>query len=518
VESVITWTGQAACTLQAALRMTNEAFAAHLGIGIRTVASWHQRPEMLPKAVMQQILDEALQRASIDQKRRFAQLVGTEAADERTLADAERKVSADPNIEALVEWVDKHARWTPGTARRKVVERLAAVDVETLNERRQRHSLATQEQVAAGLSSYYGIRPGYGTYKGHCGSRSFGTTIVSRPDWLDLKTTLTPEVDRLRLVSNDANDRSWTLDEFATDNAVNRLAEAIAIETRIYDLPLYRLMSIDVGSGSLDGTLGLASFAEYALTLDLLENEIVDAVATGTGTNPGHLPLRDRYLPDIDSVIDVSDRLCAGGALALFAVARPASAYNQPDYLILVQERSSHVVNSARRLSLTQGFHQPMIDYRLETRISLTLMRELEEEMFGREELDNTVTNHRGADPMHPTRLTRPMRWLTKAPDRMRIEATGFGLDLVNGNYEFANLILVEDERFWDRFGGYVEANWEAGSIRRYSSQDRELITELISDPAWTNEGLFTLLQGIRRLAQIAPERVDLPHIDWTLD
>ena len=119
---------------------------------------------------------------------------------------------------------------------------------------------------------------------------------------------------------------------------------------------------------------------------------------------------------------------------------------------------------------------------------------------------------------MHPTRLTRPMRWLTKVPDRMRIEATGFGLNLVNGNYEFANLILVEDERFWDRFGGYVEANWEAGSLRRYSTQDHELIADLIRDPAWTNEGLFTLLQGLRRLTQIDPERVNLPSIEWTLD
>jgi hypothetical protein len=204
--------------------------------------------------------------------------------------------------------------------------------------------------------------------------------------------------------------------------------------------------------------------------------------------------------------------------LALFAVARPASTDHPKDYLILVQERSGHVVNSPRRLSLTQGFHQPMIDFRVETRIALTLMRELEEEMFGREELDNTVSDQRGADPMHPSRLTRPMRWLTKDPSRMRIEATAFGLNLVNGNYEFANVIVVEDERFWGRFGGDVEANWEAGSIRRYSTRDRELMTELISEPVWTNEGLFTLLQGLRRLAEIDPERVDLPDIEWALD
>ena len=77
---------------------------------------------------------------------------------------------------------------------------------------------------------------------------------------------------------------------------------------------------------------------------------------------------------------------------------------------------------------------------------------------------------------------------------------------------------MVEDERFWDKFGGHIEANWEAGSLRRYSSQDRELMVDLIKDPSWTNEGLFTLLQGLRRLAHIDPSRVSLPELDWTLD
>ena len=33
MDLVTGWTGRAACALQAALRMSNEAFAAHLGIG-----------------------------------------------------------------------------------------------------------------------------------------------------------------------------------------------------------------------------------------------------------------------------------------------------------------------------------------------------------------------------------------------------------------------------------------------------------------------------------------------------
>jgi uncharacterized protein YihD (DUF1040 family) len=36
-----------------------------------------------------------------------------------------------------------------------------------------------------------------------------------------------------------------------------------------------------------------------------------------------------------------------------------------------------------------------------------------------------------------------------------------------------------------------------------------------VLDPAWRNEGLFALLQGLRRLAEICGDRTDLPDIDW---
>jgi hypothetical protein len=62
--SVSVWTGRTACALQAALRLSNESFAEHLGIAVRTVAAWHQKPTLKPKSEMQQLLDTA-PRASI---------------------------------------------------------------------------------------------------------------------------------------------------------------------------------------------------------------------------------------------------------------------------------------------------------------------------------------------------------------------------------------------------------------------------------------------------------------------
>jgi 8-oxo-dGTP diphosphatase len=69
------WTGRSACALQAALRLSNESFAGQLGIGIRTVASWHQKPTVRPQSEMQQILDTKLEQASAAVRARFAAIV-----------------------------------------------------------------------------------------------------------------------------------------------------------------------------------------------------------------------------------------------------------------------------------------------------------------------------------------------------------------------------------------------------------------------------------------------------------
>jgi len=56
---------------------------------------------------------------------------------------------------------------------------------------------------------------------------------------------------------------------------------------------------------------------------------------------------------------------------------------------------------------IPKGFHQPMTDFRADARIGATLRRELEEELFGRADTDNTRTAGRqAADPMHPARLS----------------------------------------------------------------------------------------------------------------
>ena len=126
------WTGRSACALQTAMRLSGEKFAEKLGIGARTVASWHKKPDLRPQSDMQQILDTAYERASAAERARFAELMGETptAATAPDTTEADQRLAADPHIGAALEWLDRAARWTPGTARRSAAARVAAGNVQ----------------------------------------------------------------------------------------------------------------------------------------------------------------------------------------------------------------------------------------------------------------------------------------------------------------------------------------------------------------------------------------------------
>jgi hypothetical protein len=438
--------------------------------------------------------------------------------------DSEKKAqsaqSSHPNVDfsGAFEWLDERAGWPSNTTRKKVSARLAKLSSSELRDRNTWRTKVDRSQVARALSAYYGAsKLNYDLYRFEGGGQEIVTSILTSPDWLNLNCSLTARNDRLTL-ANMARCPDIELDNEGAEAAVRQLAESMASGVRIVDMPLYQLIEIGIDGDVITGSVGVTRFVSYALTMDLLENELVDAIAANSSPRRGSLPLRDRYLPDLASVLDVSSRLCVGGALALCAIARPSDPYRgERDYALLVQERSGNVVNAAQRLAvIPKGFHQPATDIRSDAQIGGTLRREMEEELFGREEVDNTRGERRAAAPMHPQRLSNPMRWLMSRTDRLRMECTGFGLNLVSGNFEFAGLVVVDDEEFWTRYGGDIVANWESSGLRLYSSLDRDLLTELISDEAWSNEGVFALCQGLRRLADLGGDRVNLPPMAAT--
>jgi 8-oxo-dGTP diphosphatase len=74
------WTGRHASTLQAALRMSQDEMAAMLGVSKRTIASWHERPNVTIRPELQRALDTAYERAPEAAKLRFARQLSAEDA------------------------------------------------------------------------------------------------------------------------------------------------------------------------------------------------------------------------------------------------------------------------------------------------------------------------------------------------------------------------------------------------------------------------------------------------------
>lgn len=408
-----------------------------------------------------------------------------------------RLLELSPDVDVACTWLDKQLGWTIGTSRRRVAE--LRQPRHELEARRARRTGVGRTHVTRALKEYYGeSRSPYATHTASFGDQTFETSILTHAHWLDLRTALTGDSSGLQLQAATEDEPTTEIDP---ESALQRLAEAAILGVRLTNEPLYRLLRADVQRGALNGDVDLAPFAQYALTTDLLESELLDAIAENRSIRRGSLPLRDRYLPTVEAVLDFRSRVCAGGVLALCAIARPAGPHADADYLLLVQERSGLVVNAARQLAvIPKGFHQPLSDYHADASLRSSLLRELEEELFGRDDLDNTLDAQRAAMPMHPARMSEPMKWLLSNQNRLRLECTGFGINLVSGNYEFACLLVIEDPEFWPRFGGHVEANWEANGLRSYSSRDVDALSHLLADESWSNEGIFAFVEGFRRL------------------
>jgi transcriptional regulator with XRE-family HTH domain len=372
----------------------------------------------------------------------------------------------------------------------------------------------TRDQLAQALTDYYGrTTPAGAFYRGRVEGvdASVSLSIFGQPDWFDAAPDppdLGGPQERFRFVTSPPTASGLRLDEAGWRAAVERLASVETTDTVMVNNPLYRLLDVTIEHEQVGGSFGLTDFATYALTGDLLESELLGALAAG-GSRPDldQLGLRNAYLPSTDAALDLGSRVCVGGPVALLAVAR--SGPESPDYLLLVQERSSAVLNVTGRLAvIPKAFHQPTGDPRAEVALSATVRRELEEELLGRQDLEQVSSAvDRHVDPLHSERVSPPMTWLIErqGTDAFWIECTGFGFNMVTGNYEFPCLIVINDPSWWDTFGHHVETNWEAMRIHRYSSLDTDGLANLIADPRWSNEGLFALLQGLRRLANLDP-------------
>ena len=508
---VAEWRPVEAGHLQQAMRLTNEAFAEKLGAAPRTIAKWHANPAMRLTLEMQQALDTMLELAGDDVQQRFAELrgAGAEAAVYGRSERWRRRLEADRHLACALEWLDGIRQEPSGTSRRDVEALLSGGGADRVRERARTRGVVSRERAAQVVREFYGNPPaGYGMVSVDCGAARHVTTMLSRKEWLASQLNLRGHAAAFQLVHGRAPAVLPTTPAFA-GAAVQRIAEILVGRTRFVDAPVYRLLRPPQDEASAGTTFAVDSFARYALAWDVLEAEVADHAA---GLTDG-LPLREALLPSVESVLEPAARICVGGVQALSAFARPGVGGRAGDFLLLIQERSPRVVNATGRLAvIPKCFHQPINDVAGDVGVGSTLLRELEEELFGRGELD-VGSSGAAADPMHPSRLSEPMRWLRESTE-WDLQMTGFGYNLMSGNYEFASVMTVHDEAFWASHGGAVQANWEAARLRAFSSLDQDGLAALFNEPVWSDEGLVAFALGLRRLAELSPERVTLPPLE----
>lgn len=148
--------------------------------------------------------------------------------------------------------------------------------------------------------------------------------------------------------------------------------------------------------------------------------------------------------------------------------------------------------------------------------IHWSAMREIYEELYNGE----AVRRHDSRRLKHDCyfSLNSGLQFFRDNEDSFGVELLSFGINALGGNFEQALLLLVRDTSFWNRFGNEIQANWEAESILQLSTRDSSKILMLLSKETWASEGLFHITQGLRRLAEVVPNRVALPELRVELD
>ncbi len=230
-----------------------------LGTAVRTVAKWSAEPDLVPVPEIQSALDTVFARASDDAKARFTLLLAsddsaseverrpapTSPADPANWVPAEAvelRLTTDPHIGAALEWLDRHAGWSDGTTRRRVAETLAGLDQRTLRDRGNRRGKISRGDIAHALTRYYSpAGDDDTTYRVICAGHGIDTSLLTRPAWLDLALPYGSGRDSLTLVSATFSD-STRLDTVAADAAVVRLAETLAMELRLTNTRIYRML------------------------------------------------------------------------------------------------------------------------------------------------------------------------------------------------------------------------------------------------------------------------------------
>jgi hypothetical protein len=291
------------------------------------------------------------------------------------------------------------------------------------------------------------------------------------------------------------------------------------LNVKLDDNAMYRLVSDPFAGDDLTLSFSASRYFEYRFTTGLLEDELVGALAN----NPYHsliyqnrlstLPLRNAMLPNVESFRRYNGRIVAGGISGILAIARRAP---ERDFVIPLQIRSAKVAEGRGTYTGSiQAWHQPLLGQDdEEVKPYWTVLREIAEELFDVKEVEQR-TRHLS----HDWFLDKcpGVRFLHDNAASVKLKVLGIGINALIGTYDLAVLVVVEDERYYDKYMRKMITNWEAETNRKLFTSAPAGTLATIFSSGWFDQGMFGLSQALKYLREHYPDRVAEPGLDYVL-
>jgi hypothetical protein len=180
----------------------------HLACDAKQVARWDEGHTLCPQPAYQRALSALLGRPFNELGFRLrdssaAAGTGSESTVLRAASDsaatsiaAASHIARIPALADALAWLDEHADWPAGQSRQQLSDAITKLDSAQLDARRQRRGSVSRDALAAAIGAYYRPTSPNCFYTVRCAGRPIRTSVLTRPQWLDLALPLGQGVGR----------------------------------------------------------------------------------------------------------------------------------------------------------------------------------------------------------------------------------------------------------------------------------------------------------------------------------
>lgn len=327
----------------------------------------------------------------------------------------------------------------------------------------------------------------------------------------DGETLDLPLVTRRELIRDKGNDLELTyryggkVTHFDADKKVIDKSEDSwrAAGLKLWDSPIFSLHDLQLFDSKIEMEFRKTDFfvyrATYGNAFDELALNIADRGLDRTihalqSQNTKLFPVRTKYMPSLDRILAMSNRICAGGPIVLIA-----ARTDNNDLAFIIQRRSATVSDEPLALTpVPRGFHSAEVDPALEYDLTFSIYREIWEELFGGEErIGGQISPHHFFEKSPAIRDLFERRGTTN-----NLIPLGLMWDLYRGNFIASYCLYITDVSWWAKYHRNMEVNWEFDAIKKKSAvmANQGGLMTLIHSKEWAVDSYFAFLEGLRWL------------------